>query len=285
MATKLIAGGRVLTLNFPVGMVIAFKANQLDIAGNLGAKETRLDLYNNNGDIVLRMTIRRGQNKIFFNDRAHQSVVDGWGQEKSVDLSPVDIERWHCSGITISVHNCSKQYQILFDLTTVFYFATRFPGPSITIKYSAISSLLNIVPQLSHPLKVVSYQLNTLPFIERQAITSGTSVDFSETFLYYSRKVSVPATGSAVISQFTPNKPCAITWDDGKEVSHSDSCITSIDGILILHHPDKKLSNRTPKCSAGVHLLDRGWDRMAPWKSTSSQHRLESHFKHRIRYT
>ena len=192
MATNLIAGGRVLTLNFPAGMVIAFKANQLDIAGNLGAKETRLDLYNNNGDIVLRMTIRRGQNKIFFNDRAHQSVVDGWGREKSVDLSPVDVERWHRSGVTISVHNCSKQYQILFDLTTVFYFATRFPGPSITIKYSTISSLLNIVPQLSDPLKVVSCQLNNLPFMERQAITSGMSVDFwRHFFITHGRLVSL----------------------------------------------------------------------------------------------
>jgi hypothetical protein len=192
MTTDLVLGGRVLTLNFPAGMMIVFKADQLDIAGKLGAKETRLDLYNNNGDIVLRMTIRRGQNKIFFNDRAHQSVVDGWGQEKSVDLSPVDVERWHRSGVTISVHNCSNQYQILFDLTTMFYFATRFPGPAITIKYSTISSLLNIVPQLSDPLKVVSYQLNTLPFMERQAITSGTSVNFQRFFfITHGRLVSL----------------------------------------------------------------------------------------------
>jgi hypothetical protein len=80
---------------------------------------------------------------------------------------------------------------------------------------------------------------------------------FSATFLYYSRKVSVPATGSAVISHFTSNKPYAfINWDDGKEVGHSDSCITSINGIVISHHPDTKLSNRTPKYFAGVHLLN-----------------------------
>jgi len=195
MATNLIAGGRVVTLNLPAGMVIAFKANQLEIAGNLGAKETHLDLCNSNGDIVLRMTIRRGQNKIFFNDRAHHSVVDGWGQEKSVDLDPVDVERWHRSGLTISVHNCStdvEQYQILFDLTTVFYFATRFPGPAITIKYSTTSSLFQFVPQLSDPLRVVSYQLNTLPFTERQAITSGTSVDFRRRFfITHGRLVSL----------------------------------------------------------------------------------------------
>ena len=191
MATNLNAGG-VITLNPPAGpgTVIVFKTNRLNIAG--GAKETCLDLYNNNEDIVLRMTIHRGQNRLFFNDRAHQSLGDGWGREKSVDLSPVDVERWHRSGVSISVHNCStylgERYQILFDLTTVFYFATRFPGPAITIGYSTITTLFQ--PQiLSDPLEVVSYQLNTLPSRERQAITSGASVDFQGLFFITHRRL------------------------------------------------------------------------------------------------
>jgi len=193
MATNLTAGGNV-TLNSPAGpgMVIVFKTNVLDIAG--GAKATHLDLYNNNGDTVLRMTIRRGQNRIFFNDRAHQSLVDGWGQEKSVDLSPVDVERWHHSGVSISVHNCSTylagRYQILFDLTTVFYFAPRFTGSTTIIGYSTTSTLFHWT--LSNPLEVVSYQLNTLPFTERQAITSGTSVEFRiRFFITHERIVSL----------------------------------------------------------------------------------------------
>jgi hypothetical protein len=191
MTTNLKAGG-VVTLNLPAGpgMVLVFKTNRLNIAG--GAKETCLDLYNKDEDIVLHLTIRRGQNRLFFNDRAHQSLGDGWGQEKSVDLSPVDVERWHRSGVSILVHNCStylgERYQILFDLTTVFYFATRFAGPVITIGYSTISTLFQ--PRiLSDPLEVVSYQLNTLPSRERQAITSGTSVDFQGLFFITHRRL------------------------------------------------------------------------------------------------
>ncbi|KIM36576.1 hypothetical protein M413DRAFT_424693 [Hebeloma cylindrosporum] len=175
------------------GTLIAFKMNQLH-------RETRLDLYNDNEDIVLRITICRRQNKIFFNDHSYHSLLDGWGQEKSVDLNPVDLKRWRRSGVTISVHNCStylaERYQILLDLTTVYYFATRFPGPVTSIIYSTSGSL-------SDASGVVSYPLETLPFMEREAITSGI----------------VPATDSEAISHFTLNKLCAfINWDEGGEI-------------------------------------------------------------------
>jgi len=171
------------------------------------------------------MTIRRGQNQVFFNDRAAQSLVDGWGPEKSADLNPVDVERWQRSGVTISVHNCSttyfgERYQILFDLATVSYFDSRFPGPAINIKYSTAATWFQL--PLSDPLKVRFYQLNTLPLVERQAINSGTWVGPWGYFLYCSLIVSIPAPGSAISIQtthFVPNKAYAsVSSDDGKEV-------------------------------------------------------------------
>lgn len=177
MATILSTGRGGISVNFSTGMVIAFKSTRFDIAGKLGAKEVHLDLCNKDKDTIFRMTIRRGKNQVFFNDRAAQSLVDGWGPEKSVDLNPVDVERWQRSGVTISVHNCSttysgERYQILFDLATVSYFDSRFLGPAINIKYSTAATWFQL--PLSDPLKVCFYQLNTLPFVERQAIKYGT---------------------------------------------------------------------------------------------------------------
>jgi hypothetical protein len=168
-------------LKFSAGMIIAFKSTRFDLhlqlAPTVGATRsaTHLDLFNIKNDIILRITIRNGQNKVFFNDRADKSLLDGWGQEQSVDLSPVDVERWKRSGVTISVHDPSprtrskERYQILFDLTTVFYFDKRFPEPAIKMGYSVVTEY----HQLSDPLKVFCYELDDLPLAERQAIESG----------------------------------------------------------------------------------------------------------------
>jgi hypothetical protein len=180
MATDLRPGKESPLLNFSAGMIIAFKSTRFDIQAHPSAPSTtrsatHLDLYNKKNDIILRITIRNGQNKVFFNDRADKSLLDGWGQEQSVDLSPVDVERWNRSGVTISVHvpfartRSEERYQILFDLNTVFYFDKRFPEPPRKMGYSVTTQY----HQLSDPLRVFCYELNDLPLVERQAIESG----------------------------------------------------------------------------------------------------------------
>jgi hypothetical protein len=170
--------GAELRLDISQETIIAFKSTVFDLAKlgifKGGAQETYLDLYNGNDDILLSIMIRRGQNKVFLNDRASKSLVDGWGQTQSIDLSPVDVERWKRSGVTISIHDCSTRslprYQILFDLTTMCYFNKRFPGSAKKVTYSdrfAKSS------QLSDPLKVFFYKLEDLAAQERQSIVSG----------------------------------------------------------------------------------------------------------------
>ena len=212
MAQDLRAGNE-LPLSLSPGMVIAFKSSQLDLKSPGTPQDPfkidrmDLDLCNINSDIILRITFLRGKNKVLFNDRADISLLDGWGQEQSVNLSQVDVDRWERSGVTISVHDCSTpskdQYQILFDLTTMYYFDKRFPGPPINIIYSAQKSIYAQMSYdqmsyarttnrakhplalsiLSDPLEVFTYHLDDLPHMEKQAIKSGLWVDLWRWFI------------------------------------------------------------------------------------------------------
>jgi hypothetical protein len=172
-----------LPLDLTSGEIIAFKSTKFDLSGSI-EHETHLELYNQDNDILLRIRIRRGCNKVFFNDRADKTLLDGWGSEKSVDLNPMDVATWH-SGITISVHHysASEQYQILFNLTTVYTFDKRFLGPAVKVLYrQELSDYAELWynPQMSDPLKFFSYKLDDLPLEERKAIESGRSVDACE---------------------------------------------------------------------------------------------------------
>jgi hypothetical protein len=192
MDTDLSAGKELHLKSFSPGMILALKSDKLDLTvpcdDDRASVSPRmdLDLWNINNDIILRITIVRGTNKVFFNDRADKSLLDGWGQEKSVELSQEDVDRWQRSGVTISVHDCStrskEQYQILFDLTTMYHFNKRLPGPPIKIEYSAQRSPDDTsdsgTPAPSHgilsdPLKLLTYNLDDLPLVEKQALNSG----------------------------------------------------------------------------------------------------------------
>ena len=185
MATDLRIGME-LPLDLTSGKIIAFKSTKFDLSGSI-EHETHLELYNQNNDILLRIGIRRGYNKVFFNDRADKTLLDGWGSERSVDLNPMDVDTWRESGVTISVHDCSTHssegYQILFNLTTVFNFDKRFLGPAVKVVYrQELSDYAELWynPQMSDPLKFFSYKLDDLPLEERKAIESGRSVDICQ---------------------------------------------------------------------------------------------------------
>jgi len=190
MATDLSAGKELPVNGFSPGMIIALKSAKLDLTvpsdNNWVSLSPRmdLDLCNIDNDIVLRITIIRGTNMVFFNDHANKNLLGGWGQEKSMELSQEDVDRWQRSGVTISVHNCSnpskEQYQILFDLTTIYHFDKRLPGPAIKINYYAQRSPDDTsnsgIPThgiLSEPLKVFTYKIDDLPLVEQRAVKSG----------------------------------------------------------------------------------------------------------------
>jgi hypothetical protein len=183
MTAKLQRGGEI-SLNLSAGMIIAFQSSRFDLKTtgafklfqSKGEAQATLDLYNTNNDIILRIKFRRGKKKVFLNDFARPSLADGWGPERSVDLSPAYIEKWQRLGVTISVHDCSthskQQYQILFDLNTVCYFDKQFPGPAIKAIYREALEDTSL-PLLSDPLNVTTYQLSDLSQNERKAIVHG----------------------------------------------------------------------------------------------------------------
>ena len=190
MATDLSAEKNLPLNGFSPGMIIALKSAKFDLMvpsdDDWVSVSPRMDfdLCNIDNDIVLRITILRGINKVFFTDYTSKSLLGGWGQEKSMELSQEDVDRWQRSGVTISVHNCSnpfkEQYQILFDLTTIYHFDKRFPGPAIKINYSTQRSPDDTsdsrIPAhgiLSNPLKVSTYKIDDLPFVEQRAVKSG----------------------------------------------------------------------------------------------------------------
>ena len=83
--TKKLERGVDLPVNLSAGMIIAFKSSLFDLTTTRGAlkrgAQATLDLYNNKKDIILRIKICKGRNKVFFNDFARKNLVDGWGQE------------------------------------------------------------------------------------------------------------------------------------------------------------------------------------------------------------
>ena len=189
---KDLSAGEELPLRLSPGKIVALKSAKFDLTAPHDndwvsvSPRMDLDMWNINNDIILRISILKGKNKVFFNDRADKSLLDGWGEEKCVELSQEDVDKWQRSGVTISVHDCStasnEQYQILFDLTTMCHFDKRFPGPPIKIEYSAQRSpndtsdsgkLVNAHGILSDPLKVLTCNLEDLSLVEKLAVKSG----------------------------------------------------------------------------------------------------------------
>ena len=112
---KDLSAGKELPLRLLPGRIVALKSAKFDLTvphdNDWASVNPRLDLdlCNIDNDIIFRITILRGTNKVFFNDYANQSLLDSWGQEKSVELCQVDVDKWQRSGVTISVHNCSTR--------------------------------------------------------------------------------------------------------------------------------------------------------------------------------
>ena len=160
--------------------VLVIKSTRFDFEPHKKARkpeEMHIDLQNEPGDILLRLTLRTGTKKIFFNDRASKSLGDGWGKEQSASVESVHGD----PGVTITVHSRStssgsNQYQILFGLTTVGHFDSRISGPWTSIRYTnknmwcARNSLDFQVTfaVLSSSLKVCLYKISDLLPEERK---------------------------------------------------------------------------------------------------------------------
>ena len=156
MATILKKRPKPLTpLDLTSGSVLVLKSTNFSLPKSLftedvNRKKIQLDLYNENGDILLSITFDTGmsgkQHEIRCNDRALTSFGDGWGNAQKVDESYVDFEGWKKSGVTISVHHYSTdsefgRYQILLGDVTICNFDQVFRGPVAQISYTGNVSL------------------------------------------------------------------------------------------------------------------------------------------------
>ena len=174
---KLLREGKELSLHFEKGSILVIKSTSFDLEANGPSpfkiqEENYFDLYNKDGNITLRIGFREGQKKIFCNDRASKSIGDGWGKERSTDLGPMGVDR--LKGITISVYAVSShRYQVLFDLTTVCFFDSRFSGPAEKMAYPPPAGVFGGRTILSNSLRVKQYEIRDLPPEEKQAIESG----------------------------------------------------------------------------------------------------------------
>jgi hypothetical protein len=178
MTQYLNMGGNPLSLNLTPGYILVFKSAFFDLAKESYNADTEsyLDLCNENDDIILRMTFRAGEKKIFCNDRASKSIGDGWGKERSTDLGPLYMEKMKWQSVAISLRNFWTEsriprYQILLDLNTVCYFDSRFPGPVTQMRYSTYRKSGGKSP-LSEQIKVACFKFSDLQPEELRAIES-----------------------------------------------------------------------------------------------------------------
>lgn len=166
-----------LSLNFTPRDILVFKATCLDVTpqmANDSASEASLNLYNENGDITLRMAFQAGEKEIICHDHASKFIFgDGWGKGRRTNLEPfLQKMKWQPVRILVRAfwtESRTIRYQILFDLTTVCYFDSRFPGPATRITYRQFGGKF----QLQEVLEVACFKFSDLQPEERQAIESG----------------------------------------------------------------------------------------------------------------
>ena len=87
--------GKELPLSLSPGMIIALKSAKLDLTLVPHVDEwvpvihrMDLDLCNIDNVIILRITFFRGTKKVFFNDCADESLLDGWGKGRECKVVP-----------------------------------------------------------------------------------------------------------------------------------------------------------------------------------------------------
>lgn len=213
--------GAYLRTHLFKGMVVAFHAAQHNLApcprgpSTDNPKgypiETDIHLLNKIGDVVLKISIRRAQNAVLFNAQAKESLLDGWGRPESIPLNIVNPSP-PTSGLTISVCDRGDKYQILFNLSTVHYFAKRFPGPATLVFYDD-KSCGKPTPTLWNTLTVHFRTIGLLPGHQKGPIESGQAPPLN------SLVGSVGTYNGLARGIASPNDPFAtLSWDNGKEI-------------------------------------------------------------------
>jgi hypothetical protein len=135
MATVL-ERGKNLPLNFTSGTILALKPTPP--AKALANFEFALCLYSEKGDMLLGIWFF--PRSILFQDRAHKSLGNGWGEPHEADMTNVDLKDLSVLDVKVSIHHYLTdsefgRYQILLNGKTIVHFERRCPGPATQIWY------------------------------------------------------------------------------------------------------------------------------------------------------
>lgn len=89
---------------------------------------TAINLFNNNGDRLLQISVRQSENLIVFNSR---SANGDWDEEEREALQ----SSFLVPNFTITIYDHGDRYQVLFSHHTVHYFRKRIHGLISSISY------------------------------------------------------------------------------------------------------------------------------------------------------
>ena len=122
----LLPAGPIVDLHdeFTSDGIIIFRSATLDL---ISARNTSINLYNGDGDIVLHIVFRREAKKIVFN--THRSETSTWEREEHVGFEG---KFNHGQDTTVTIYDHRDRFQILVNYRTIHYFKKRFPDNVVT---------------------------------------------------------------------------------------------------------------------------------------------------------
>ncbi|KIM47275.1 hypothetical protein M413DRAFT_423029 [Hebeloma cylindrosporum] len=131
---------------------------------------TDIGLYNSVDELILLISIRRQEGVLAFNSRASRNLHHGWGPEETVKIAEYrgEISR----SDRILVYDLGEKFQVIFGLTTVYYFAKRFKDgtPKKASYKSTVADENPINFLLSRDIFISVFNLSDLPAYEKEII-------------------------------------------------------------------------------------------------------------------
>ena len=127
---------KTIPLKFTPGTILVLKPAPL--AKPPASFKFALGLYNEKGDVLLLIEFSPGH--VVFYDRARRSLGEGYGEERKVNTTNMDLKGRSLLDVKVSIHHYLSDsefggYQILFNGITIAHFKKRLPGLATKISY------------------------------------------------------------------------------------------------------------------------------------------------------
>jgi hypothetical protein len=184
--------GAMVTLRKPVetGGMVAFQSSSWDWRTDQQGDNTSLNLLNSNGDYLLHISLRQGQNVIILNSR----YADGeWGQEEQLQLR----DSFMAPNFSISVIDNGGRFELLFSYQRVTSYNKRIVGVVSSVSYRVNDN------QTYSPLSD-SLVVSTFDAVEQLALSNRIACSEIEPPLLYRGYVSpIPDKSSVEASKLT----------------------------------------------------------------------------------